>query len=278
MERGPGDARPARRRTAHLDPRPRRAALACFALLLVTLPSLAVQARAQEADWTGRLLVRGFSVRDADDWLLLRQEASRAFADGTRLRVGLAQTRRFGAWDASAGAGATLRPADRVSLSVDGRVTPAADVLEDARLETRASLQAGPFVPSLGYRVQLYGEGTVHTVSPRVVWYGGPWRLSGEVRVIRSALETVNLAAIGRATRRLSARWSAWLGLASGEEDYLVGAPPTAALRTLTTRSAFGGVERTLTGGWSLRFTLTGIESDPRLDRVGGSVTVARAF
>jgi len=237
-----------------------------------------VQARAQEADWTGRLLVRGFSVRDADDWLLLRQEASRAFADGTRLRVGLTQTRRFGAWDASAGAGATLHPADRVSLTVDGRVTPAAEVLEDARMETRASLQAGPFVPSLGYRVQLYDEGTVHTVSPRVVWYGGPWRLSGEVRVIRSALETVNLAAIGRATRRLSARWSAWLGLASGEEDFLVGAPPTAALRTLTTRSAFGGVERTLTGGWSLRLTLTGIDSDPRLDRVGGSVTVARAF
>lgn len=279
---GPGssDVRSAPGRSAPLLRSPAQAGLAA---VLLFLPSLSMfgfvdEARAQDTGWTGRLLFRGFSVRDAESWLRVRQGASRVFAEGSRIRVGLSQTRRFGVWDVSAGAGGTLRPADRVYLSLDGRVTPVADVLEDARLEARGSLQLGRLVPSLGYRLQIFGEGTVHTVSPRLVWYGGPWRLSGEARVIRSAVETVNVAVIGRATRRLSPDWTAWLGLASGEEDFRVGRPPDRRLRTLSTRAASGGVEHDLDGVWSVRLSVTGVESDPRLDRIGGTLVLSRTF
>ena len=136
----------------------------------------------------------------------------------------------------------------------------------------------GELVPSLGYRLRIFADGPVHTVIPRLEWYRGPWLLSGELRLIRSAVETVNVAGIARIARRISSHWRVWIGVAGGEEDFLVGRPPTRRLRTLDTRSLFGGVERTLPGGWSVRLDASGVDSDPRLDRVGGALTVARTF
>lgn len=256
----------------------RSARLAVPAVLLLLALGSAAEAGAQETGWTGRLLFRALSVEDAGDWLELRQEAARTLRGGGQLRAGVSQTRRFETWDVSAEASASLRVGDRLRLSVDGRVTPGAEVLEETRLGARVSLQSGDVVPSVGYRLQHFDEGPVHTVSPRVVWYRGAWRLSGEIRVIRSALQTVNLAAIGQAARRLGSGWRARVGLAAGEEDFLVVGPSGQDLRTLTTRSAFGGVERDLPAGWSVRLDVTGVESDPTLDRFGSSLTIARAF
>lgn len=242
--------------------------------LLVTVAS----APAQETGWSGRLFLQAQSVEDARDWLVFRQTAARRFAGERRLAVGLVQTRRFGNWDASLEAGGTLRPADETYLSLDARFTPDADVLEDARVGARAFLPLGELVPSLGYRLRIFGEDAVHSVSPRVSWYRGPWLFFGEMRIIRSAVETTNLALIGRVARRLSASWSVRLGVARGEEDFLVGRPPRQSLRTLTTRSLSAGVEHELARGWSVRMSATGVDSDPRLDRLGVSILLTRAF
>lgn len=267
MSRGrPGD------RTA------RRRLLRSLFLALLALHGADAGLEGQASEWTARASTQLLSVRDAEDWLTLRQEVERVFSDGRRLHLGVRETRRFGAWDTSVEAGATFRPGRRLHLSLDARVTPEAEVLEDARLGVRAALPVGEFVPSVGYRLQLFPDGPVHTASPRLEWYRGPWLLSGELRVIRSAVETVNFAAIGRVTRRVSVGWRLWVGLAAGEEDFLVGRPPDRSLRTLATRSLLGGAELRLPSGWSLRLDLTGVASDPRLDRVGGSLTVARGF
>lgn len=267
----------------HPTVRPRRSAGLVPAALAVLAAAAALavpgrEARGQERAWTGRVAVQGLSVRDADDWLELRQEVTRRLGDGRQVRLGLVGTRRFGAWDATLAAGATLRPHERVYLDVDGRVTPDADVLEDVRVGARAAVPMGEVVPSLGYEYRSYGGSDVHTVSARTAWYTGPWLLSGELRVIRSAVETVNVAAIGRASRRLSDSWRGWIGLAAGEEDYRVGRPPDQSLRTLTTRSAFAGTEWSGLDPWSVRMDLSGVASDPRLDRIGVSVSVARRF
>lgn len=248
------------------------------ALLLPAILLGAPAAPAQDGEWTGRLLFEGHAVSEAGNWLSLGQEAALVREDGTRLGFGAAQTRRFGAWDASLDAGATLRPGGALYLSLDGRVTPGAQVLEDARIGARASLPLGSLVPSVGYRLQVFDEGAVHTVSPGLEWYAGPWLASGELRVIRSAVETVNFTAIGRLTRRLPGGWRAWIGAAAGEEDFLVGRPPGRELRTLTTRSLTGGAERALGNGWTVRVSATAVDSDPRLDRIGASLTLVRAF
>lgn len=247
-------------------------------LLLASALGAPAAAPAQEGEWSGRLLFEGRAVRDAANWLALGQEAALVLEDGRRFGIGTAQTRRFGTWDASLDAGATLRPGGSLYLSLDGRVTPDAEIVEDARLGARAALPLGELVPSLGYRFQAFEEGAVHTVSPGLEWYAGSWLVSGELRIVRSAVETVNLAAIGRLTRRLSDGWIAWVGAAAGEEDFLVGRPPARELRTLTTRTLTGGVERALGDGWSARLSATAVDSDPRLDRIGSSLTLVRAF
>lgn len=235
-------------------------------------------ATAQQAGWRGRLFLRAQSVEDREAWIVLRQQAARGFSGGGLYQVGLTQTRRFGDWDTSVGATGTLRPGGDSYLSLDARVTPEADVVEDVRVGARLSLPLGELAPSLGYRLQLFGDDPVHSVSPRLNWYRGPWILSGEVRVIRSALETTNVAAIGRVTRRISGSWSVRLGLARGQEDFLVGRPPDQSLRTLTSRSLSAGVEHEPGGGWTVRLGLAGIDTDRGLDRLGGSVAVARSF
>lgn len=235
-------------------------------------------ATAQEAGWTGRLFLQAQSVEDRRAWIVLRQQAARSFPGGGFFQAGLTQTRRFGDWDASIGATGTLRPGRGSYLSLDARVTPEADVIEDARFGARFSLPIGELVPSLGYRLQLFGDDRVHSVSPRLDWYRGPWLFSGEVRMIRSALGTTNVAAVGRVTRRISGSWSLRVGLARGEEDFLVGRPPGQSLRTLTSRSLSAGAEHEPGGGWSVRLDLAAIDTDQGIDRLGGSVTVARAF
>lgn len=254
----------------------RRAVAAPAALLALALAAGA--AAGQATGWRATVGLQALSVEDADDWLEVRQEVARRPGGGRQLRAALVQTRRFGVWDVSLEAGATLRPHDRVYLTVDGRVTPGAQVLDELRAGTRAAVRLGEIVPSLGYEYRSYGDASVHTGSSRVEWYTGPWLLSWELRAIRSAVETVNVAAIGRVARRISADWRAWAGLAAGEEDYRVGRPPVQRLRTLTTRSAFGGAAWTGPAGWSVRVDVSGVESDPRLDRLGGSLSVTRRF
>jgi YaiO family outer membrane protein len=217
-------------------------------------------------------------VEGAGDWLRFGQAVTRRWGDGTRLSLGLTQTRRFGAWDAGLDAGVTLRPSRRVVLTLEGAVIPDADVLEDLQAGARVAVPVGALVPSLGYRFQSFADGDAHTVSPRLAWYRGPWLVTGEVRVIRSAVETVNLAGIGRVRRRIGGGWQLRIGLAAGEEDFLVGPPGEQELRTLRTRSVFGGVERELSPAWSVRVDLSAVDSDPRLDRYGGSVSVTRSF
>lgn len=247
--------------------------VATLALLLA-----APAAVAQESGWTGRLFLQAHSVEDRESWLVLRQQAARRFSGGGLLQVDLTQTRRFGDWDTSVGGSGTLRPGGGTYLSLDARVTPGADVIDDARFGVRWSLPAGELVPSLGYRLQIFGDDPVHSVSPGLSWYRGAWLLSGEVRLIRSAVGTTNLAAIGRVTRRITPSWSVRMGLARGEEDFLVGRPPDQSLRTLTSRSLSAGVEHHPSGGWTVRLDLTGIDTDLGIDRAGGSLTVARAF
>lgn len=265
-------------RTSSVTGRPARFRRAVAAAAFLVLVIAADAAAGQETGWRATLGFRALAVEDADDWVEIRQEAVRRAGGGRRLRAALVQTRRFGVWDVSLEAGGTLRPHDRVYLTVDGRVTPGAQVLDELRAGTRAAVRLGEVVPSLGYEYRSYGDASVHTGSSRVEWYTGPWLLSWELRVIRSAVETVNLAAIGRVARRLSPDWRAWAGLAAGEEDYRVGRPPAQRLRTLTTRSAFGGAAWTGPAGWSLRVDLSGVESDPRLDRLGASLSVTRRF
>lgn len=247
-------------------------------VLLLLLFLFAPGAPAQESGWTGRLFLQAQSVEDREAWVVLRQQAARSFSRGRLLQVGLTQTRRFGDWDASVGASGTLRPGGGTYLSLDARVTPEADVIEDARFGARLAVPLGELVPSLGYRLQLFGDDPVHSVVPGLSWYRGPWILSGELRLIRSALETTNVAAIGRVTRRISDAWSVRVGVARGEEDFLVGRPPNQGLRTLTSRSLSAGAEHELSGGWTVRLDLAGVDTDQGIDRLGGSVTVARAF
>lgn len=266
------------RRSCREPPSARTRAAFPALLSAVAIVLAAGGAPAQETGWTGRLFVQARSVQDSEAWLVLRQQVARGFDGGRRLGLGLVQTRRFGDWDASLEASGTLRPGAGTYLSLEGRVTPEADVLENARAGARVSLPLGEVVPSLGYRAQVFGDGTVHSVSPRLVWYRGPWLFSGELRIIRSAVETVNLAAIARVTRSITDAWSVRLGLARGEEDFLVGRPPGQTLRTLTTRSVFAGVEHDLPGAWSARLDVTGIDTDQRLDRLGGSVALSRSF
>lgn len=265
------EARCCRRRT-----RTRRAAVLLLALAVAAL-SPAADGAAQEATWTARVHAGALSVEDRGDWTELRQELARRLPDGRRLALGSRQTRRFGTWDASLEAAATLRPGDAY-LSLDARYTPGAEILEDALLGARLALPVGEVVPSVGYRLQLFPDGPVHTMSPRVEWYRGPWLVFGELRVIDSAVETVNFAGIARVTRRISSDWSAWIGLARGEEDFLVGRPPTRQLRTLRTQSLFGGVEHAVSPAWTVRVDLTGVDSDPTLDRIGASLTITRTF
>lgn len=254
----------------------RRCAVALL-VAVVLLPGPGSRAGAQDVAWTARVSLQALSVRDAGDWLALRQEVGRRYGNGRRLRLGLVETRRFGAWDAGLEAGGTVR-AGELYLSLDGGLTPEADVVEDARVGARVALPVGEVVPSVGYRVRLYADGPVHTVSPRLEWYRGPWLLSGELRVTRSAAGTTNPAGIVRVTRRLSSDGRVWLGAAGGEEDFLVGRPPDQRLRTLDTRSLVGGVEWALPADWTVRLDVTGVDSDPRLDRAGGTLTVTRAF
>ena len=268
MSRSVPERRPSRERPAH------RLLLLAPLLLLIAAPG----APAQESSWTGRLFLQAQAVEDRRAWMVFRQQAARSFSGGEMLQVGLAQTRRFGDWDASVAGNGTLRPGGGTYLSLDARVTPDADVIEDVRLGARMSLPLGELVPSLGYRLQLFGDDEVHSVSPRLDWYRGPWLLSGELRVIRSALETTSVAAIGRVTRRLSDAWSVRLGVARGEEDFLVGRPPNQDLRTLTSRSLSAGAEHELSSRWTVRLDLSGVDTDQGVDRLGGSVTVSRSF
>lgn len=233
---------------------------------------------AQDSGWTGRLFLQSQAVEDRESWIVLRKQAARSFSGGGLLQVGLTGTRRFGDWDTSVGASGTLRPGGGTYLSLDARLTPGADVIDDARLGARVSLPVGEIVPSLGYRLQLFGDDAVHSVSPGLNWYRGAWLLSGEVRIIRSALGTTNVAAIGRVTRTITPSWSVRMGVARGEEDFLVGPPPEQSLRTLTSRSLSAGVEHDLSGGWTVRLDLSGVDTDQGIDRLGGSLTVARAF
>ncbi len=249
-------------------------AVAALLLLLLAAPG----ARAQDSPWTGRLFLQARSVEDREAWLVLRQQAAKSFSGGGMLQVGLTQTRRFGDWDASVGASGTLRPGGGAYLSLDARITPEADVIDDARFGARMSLPLGELVPSVGYRIKLFGDDPVHAVSPRLNWYRGSWLLSGEVRLVRSALETTSIAAIGRVTRRIPGGWSVRIGVARGEEDFRVGRPPGQSLRTLTSRSLSAGVERRLTDGWTVQLDLAGVDTDQGLDRFGASVTLARTF
>lgn len=245
---------------------------------ILLLPLVAPAVMAQEGGWTGRLLLQAQSVEDRESWVVLRQQAARSFSGGGLLQVGLTETRRFGDWDTSVGARGTLRPGGGTYLSLDARLTPGADVIDDARFGARLSLPAGELVFSLGYRLQLFGDDPVHTVSPGLSWYRGEWLFSGEVRLIRSAVRTTNVAAIGRVTRRITASWSARMSVARGEEDFLVGRPPEQSLRTLTSRSLSAGIEHDPAGGWTVRLDLSGVDTDQGIDRLGGSLTIARAF
>lgn len=250
------------------------AVLSAFFLLLAA----ARPGAAQEGPWSARTSARLLVVDDSRDWLALTQEVARLWADGSRVSLGLTQTRRFGIWDVGLDAAATLRPSDRIFLTLRGAVIPDADVLEDVRAAGRVAVPVGRFVPSLGYRFQSFSDGDAHTVSPRLEWYHGPWLLTGEFRMIRSAVETVNVAGIGRIRRRIGEDWQVRIGVAAGDEDFLVGPPADQVLRTLRTRSVFGGVERDVSRAWAVRLDLTAVDSDPRLDRYGGSVSVARSF
>lgn len=265
-----GTSPPCRRRT-------RRHLVSILLWAIVSVSGTPGEGAAQEPAWTARAFVQALSVEDTDDWLQLRQQAARRSPNGRRIAFGVVETRRFGDWDVSLDGSGTLRRGD-LHLSLDARVTPEADVLEEARVGARAALSTGELVPSLGYRLHLFPDGPVHTASPRLEWYRGAWLFSGEVRVIRSAVETVNLAGIARVTRRISAGWRVRAGLAAGEEDFRVGRPPRQELRTLTTRSLFGGVEWSHPEGWSVRLDLTGVDSDPRLDRAGGALSLVRSF
>jgi len=133
-------------------------------------------------------------------------------------------------------------------------------------------------VPALGYEVKSYPQGAVHQLSPRLDWYEGRWFLRGEARFTRNTFGTINFAGIARAQADIAPDWQAWIGVAAGNEDFLVGAPPIQSVRTLRTRSAYAGAQWTGLPGWTLRLDVVGVHSEPRLSRAGAALSVARSF
>jgi YaiO family outer membrane protein len=234
--------------------------------------------RAQQGPWAAQLGFQALSVSGSQSWYELRQAFSRSWSRGDRAGGALVETSRFGRWDQSLELRGTLRPRKRLYVSLQGRWTPHARILERYMLQARVSRPSGHFVPALGYEIKDYPEGPVHQLSPRLDWYGGRWFLRAEARFTRNTFGTINLATIARAQVGLAPDWQAWVGVAVGNEDFLVGPPRDQSVRTLRTRSAYAGAQWTGLPGWTVRLDVVGVHSEPRLSRAGASLSLGRSF
>jgi YaiO family outer membrane protein len=259
-----------------MSTRPARLALVVFALSTSALVPLS--ARAQQGPWVAQVGFQALSVSRSQDWYELRQDISRLWGRGDRAGGALVETSRFGHWDESLELRGTLHPVERLYVSLQGRWTPDGRILERYMLHATVSMPSGHFVPALGYEIKDYTEGPVHQVSPRLDWYRGRWFLRGEARFTRNTFGTVNVAAIGRAQTALAPDWQAWVGVALGNEDFLVGPPGDQSVRTLRTRSAYAGAQWTGVPGWTVRLDVVGVHSEPRLSRAGVSLSLSRSF
>jgi YaiO family outer membrane protein len=255
-----------------------RSVLAVLATALAVPALLPGAARAQQGTWVAQLDFQGLSVSGSQDWFELRQGVSRLWSRGDRAGGALVETDRFGRWDQSLELQGTLHPRDRLYVSLQGRWTPDARILERYMLHATVSRPSGHFVPALGYEIKDYPQGPVHQLSPRLDWYGGRWFLRGEARFTRNTFGTINLAAIARAQAGLAPDWQAWVGVAVGNEDFLVGPPGNQSVRTLRTRSAYAGAQWTGLPGWTVRIDVVGVHSEPRLSRAGASLSLSRSF
>lgn len=248
------------------------------ALALAASASLPGAVRAQQEPWTGQFGFEALSVSGSQDWYELREGVSRLWSRGDRAGGTLVQTRRFGHWDQSLELRGTLHPRDRLYVSLQGRWTPDAQIVERYLLHAAVSVRSGRFVPALSYEIRDYAQGPVHQLGPRLDWYGGRWFLRGEARFTRNTFGTINLAAVARAQVGVAPDWQAWVGVAAGNEDFLVGPPSSQSVRTLRTRSAYAGAQWTGLPGWTVRLDIVGVHSEPRLSRAGASLSLARAF
>lgn len=251
-----------------------------LALLPMALPPSGPSALSaqQPAEWSVAASVGAWGVEDAPDWLELTERAERVHADGSRIGLEVASWRRFGEWDHAVEASGTLRASEDLWLHARGLVTPGARIREEGAGQVGASVALRPFSVGLSYQVRSFEEGTEHALLPEVTWYGGATTVFVRGWLMHTTADSRAGAGMFRVTHRVSDRVRLMWGGALGDEDFVVESAGGREVRTIRSETLLLGGIWDPVPDWTLRLDLAATDTDARLDRAGGTLTIRRSL
>ena len=219
------------------------------------------------------------AVTASDDWTAYGAQLTWVSEAGHQLWANVELVSRFGLHDGTEKIGGVVHPAPRWWFSLEAGTALGPEVAPKNSWELDATALASR-VASLGlsYRRWNYVPGPVDVVMPHATLATGKLSWDGRVFLSRNPSDRTDAAFLIRATAPLARRAAAWLGVGAGRESYLVGVPPSQAVRSLKTVTGTAGVRVNAGNRFSLRGDVTVVHSEPVLSRRGVALGVERSF
>lgn len=218
-------------------------------------------------------------VTGSDDWSGVGAQLAFATTRGDAVWIAGESLSRFGARDATARVGGTLRATPRWWISAEAGTASLPDFAPKNSWEADATALVAPRVSvGLGYRHLNYVVGPVDVVMPHLTVQTGAVSWDARVFLSRNTSERTDAALYVRATGQLPGGSALWILGAAGRESYLVGTGPMSAVQSLETMTGAAGVRAALGRGLTVLLEAMVTGSRPRLARRGGRVGLERRF
>lgn len=219
------------------------------------------------------------AVTGSDDWSSVGTQVTWTSRPGHALWAGVELVSRFAERDGAERLGGLLHPGARwwASLEVATAVGPEL-VPKNAWEADVTRLVARRAGVGLTYQRRNYVVGAVDLLVPHATFPTGAAVWDVRVFVARNPSDRTDGAVLVRASAPIAHRVTGVAGAAAGRESYLVGAPPTQAVRSLRTVTALVGARIALGTATTIRVDGTAIHSEPVLSRRGLSVGIDRSF